>query len=154
MDEAASSVVAPAGPVQRPLLYFAMWQRMPALEKAELLASWGYDVRLDYSYNKGELNAAVGRLLALKPAVLVLSLDEFPGYTRSLALGLQAKSGLRSIPRICVGGEETQVAQLAQALPELQHCQWEGLRELLTEVLGAAPPPADAEPAPVVRAFN
>lgn len=136
------------------MLYFAMWQRGPALEKADLLASWGYDVRLDYSYNKDELNDAVGRLLALKPAALVLSLDEFPGYTRSFALGLKAKSGLRNIPRICVGGEESQVELLARALPDVPHCGWDKLQEKLAELHGGEPHAADIEPLPVVRAFN
>jgi hypothetical protein len=142
MDQAAQT--SPPSPAPRPLLYFAMWQRGPAKEKAQLLAGWGYDVVYDYSFSKDELNDAVGRLLALKPSAILLSLDEFPGYTRQLALGLKAKSGLRHIPRVAVGGEAAQAQQLVQALPELAHCGWEDLRGCLAGVLGSAAPPEGA----------
>jgi hypothetical protein len=136
-----------------PLLYFALWQRMPAKAKAELLASWGYDVAYDYSFSKNELNDAVNRLLALKPAAILLSLDEFPGYTRQVALGLKAKSGLRNLPRIAVGGNEAALAQLKQALPDIAHCSWDELPALLREALGTGAPPEEGADPGSVKSF-
>jgi hypothetical protein len=140
-------------PQARPLVYFVLWQRGPASERAQQLGSWGYDVRYDYQYDADELNSASERLLALKADALVLSLDAFPGYTRSFALGLKAKSGLQKIPRIVVGGDETQVAQTRQRLPDAVFVDWAGLPAALIAALGQEPPPAEGEPRPDVRAF-
>jgi hypothetical protein len=145
--------MAMGGEQQRPLVYFVQWQRGPATEKAELLGSWGYDVRYDYQYDADELSSAINRLLALKADAIVLSIDAFPGYTRSFALGLKAKSGLAKIPRIVVGSAPAELEQMKQRLPGASFSDWDGLPAALTAALGKEPPPADAQPQPDVRAF-
>lgn len=140
-------------PHTRPLVYFVLWQRAPADERAQELGSWGYDVRYDYQYDADELSSTIDRLLALKADAIVMSLDAFPGYTRSFALGLKARSGLHKLPRIIVGGEAAQVEQTRQRCPDAAYTDWAGLPAALSAALGQDPPPADAAPLPDVRAF-
>jgi hypothetical protein len=137
----------------RPLLYFVLWQRASADERAQQLASWGYDVRYDYSYNEDELQKTMERVLAIQPDAIVMSLDAFPGYTRSFALGLKARSGLHRLPRLIVGGEEAQVEQTKRRCPDAVYSDWDGLAAALTTTLGQEPPPADKAPLPEARAF-
>jgi hypothetical protein len=140
-------------PAQRPLIYFVHWQHAGALERAERLVKLGYDVRYDYSYNKDELDQTVQRVLALRPQAIVMSLDEFPGYTRSFALGLQARSGLHKVPRIIVGGEAAQVTQTQQRLPGAVFSNWDEMGGALAGALGQEPPAPELSPRAEARAF-
>jgi hypothetical protein len=82
-----------------------------------------------------------------------MSLDEFPGYTRSFALGLQARSGLHKLPRIVVGGEAAQIEQTQQRLPSAVFTGWSELGTALTQALGQEPPAVELHPQPEARAF-
>ena len=143
----------PPAAAARPLLYFVHWQRAGADERAARLASWGYDVRYDFSYDKDELDRTTQRVLALRPDAIVMSLDEFPGYTRSFAQVLKARSGLHKVPRLVVGGETDQVALTQQRVPEATYTTWESLPEALTATLGQEPPAANVPPIAEARAF-
>ena len=138
MDTAAS----------RPLIYFACWQQVPAQRLAEAIGAWGYPVRYDYSYDEDELDDAIERMLAIKPAAIVLSLSELPGFTRSFALGLRANSVARKLPCIIVeNGAPEQVEQTKHRCGWAQFSSWDGLADKLAEVLGGSPPglPPDAD---------
>lgn len=118
------------------------WDAAEGAARAETLTTFGWSVDLVSVTN----TAAVKRIAARVPEVIVIDLSRLPSQGRDAAAALLARKPLRTVPLLFLGGQPEKVEMVRQAFPQSTFADWRRVRSALREALRHPAPPV-ARPA-------
>lgn len=124
------------------------WHAGEALERAERLRAFGYEV--DPAPFDGP--AALKAMRLAPPDTVVIDLSRVTSHGREVGVALRAAKPTRLVPLVFVGGEPDKLARVKQVLPDATFCSWTNFASALKRAL-ARPPREVAVPSSIMASY-
>jgi len=120
--------------VNRDRVRLIHWKAAEALEKAQNLRSFGYEVDCD------PFTPAVWKRLQQEPpAAVVIDLSRLPSQGRDVGVAIRKYKATRNVPLAFVEGEAAKVERVKQLLPDAVYTTWSRIQSALKRAIARPP---------------